>query len=507
MSAFNDRVLGLHFNGSNGSVTFTDNCPNPKTVNRFGGIALSTAQSKFGVGSVFFNGSSQYLTISDHADFDLPGAFTLEFWVRFTSTTGAQSYIFSFLNGSNPSYIIHRDDANKLRLSINFTPVITGSTNIANNAWNHIALVKNGSGLCTLYLNGVSQGSSTQAAGLTPTGIVIGSNPGSLGANLWDGYLDEMMLTKGVAKWSANFTPPASEYSDSTTVDGEITGVGVIQNVTGTASLVVPDYFSGTGVIQSLTGSAEVFVASAVYGDGTIQPVIGSGDINVSPGIVGSGFVQNILGDAYLAVPNFFNGSGVIQSVTGDSTIRHYLIVDKKQIVGRRYRAKITDTTDYYFPISSISLTLRPSASGSVTLVCPDGITYAASIIEKSRANDATITLYEDEIYFDGSVETTDKTITNISLSYSRGSRSFSVTLSGSIGIARHSTPHSYKLEGIQFETLQGNGNRRIRCDLNKDIMPGDYVTSFDGSELVVGSVQYIIASNTKAMEIAEAGA
>lgn len=507
MSAFNDRILGLHFNGSNGSTTFTDNSPTPKTVNGVGGIALSTTESKFGGSSLRLSGSGQYLTVSDDAEFDLPGAFTLECWVRFSSdTSGANSYIFSFLNGANVGYIINRDASNNLRFSINFSGGIVGSTAITSGAWHHIALVKNASGVCTLYLDGVSQGTSTQAAGLTPSGIVVGSNPGTLGANLWAGYIDELMITKGIAKWSANFTPPTTQYSDSSTVDGEISGVGIIQPPIGSAFLLRSDYAAASGFIQDITGDAALFVSPTATAAGLVQDIIGDSACLVSPAISGNGVIQSIISDAALAMPNYFGGDGIISQLIGSTTIRHYIIVDKPQIVSRRYRAKIADTTDFFFPISSISMTLRRSARGSVSLVCPDGINHAADILARYRTQGSTVTLYEDEIFIDGSIETTEKTIENLGVSYGRGARNFSLTITGDIPVLRHSTPKAFKLQGIQYESLQANGFLRVRCDVNKDILPDDYVTTFDGKEIVVGTVQYVVTSNSKNMEVVEAG-
>jgi hypothetical protein len=56
----------------------------------------------------------------------------------------------------------------------------------------------------------------------------------------------------------------------------------------------------------------------------------------------------------------------------------------------------------------------------------------------------------------------------------------------------------------VQYETLQGNGGIRIRCDLNKDLRPKDKLLISSGREIDVGIVQYIISANTRAMEVAE---
>jgi hypothetical protein len=181
-----------------------------------------------------------------------------------------------------------------------------------------------------------------------------------------------------------------------------------------------------------------------------------------------------------------------------------FLVVNKKTIFGRRYRAKITGNFTYDFPISSISASFRQTGAGTMTIVCPDGINYGTTIIDQSRVNNHTITIYADEIYSDGTIETSTFIMTSNSLSYAQGARSFSITINGSVSLDIPTTPRQYVAEGIQYETLQGNGGIRIRCDLNKDIRPKDKILITGNRQIDVGIVQYIISSNTRAMEIAE---
>jgi hypothetical protein len=181
-----------------------------------------------------------------------------------------------------------------------------------------------------------------------------------------------------------------------------------------------------------------------------------------------------------------------------------YVVVTKRLIVSRRYRAKITGNFTYDFPISSISASFRQTGSGTMTIVCPDGINYGTTIIDQSRVNNHTITIYADEIYSDGTIETSTFVMTSNSLSYAHGARNFSITINGSVSLDIPTTPRQYVAEGIQYETLQGNGGIRIRCDLNKDIRPKDKILITGNRQIDVGIVQYIISSNTRAMEIAE---
>jgi hypothetical protein len=83
--------------------------------------------------------------------------------------------------------------------------------------WNHIAFVKNGS-VNSIYLNGVNVGSNTvDLSSLNPNSkLYIGcSYDPNLGGTVRysKGYIDELCITKGIARWTSNFSPPSSEYT------------------------------------------------------------------------------------------------------------------------------------------------------------------------------------------------------------------------------------------------------------------------------------------------------
>ena len=79
--------LLMHFNGTNGSTTMTDNSKNNATVTATNGAAISTAQSKFGGSSVLFDGTNDYVSIPDNEALE-PGTsdLTWEMWIKTTSS-------------------------------------------------------------------------------------------------------------------------------------------------------------------------------------------------------------------------------------------------------------------------------------------------------------------------------------------------------------------------------------------------------------------------------------
>ena len=214
---FGSVTLLLHGNGTNGSTTITDNSPNTKTISRFGNTQISTAQSKFGGASIAFDGSGDYLKTQLSSDFNMfQQNFTAEFWVYFNAVTGTPH----ILNmGGSSEYdaggraTVWVNSSLFLLLSTNGGG-ITGATTLAVNTWYHVALTK-ASGTWQLWLNGVSQG--TTASTVFPTSslqeIGIGSQHYQTN-NFFNGYIDDLRITKGVARYTANFTPPAAPFPD-----------------------------------------------------------------------------------------------------------------------------------------------------------------------------------------------------------------------------------------------------------------------------------------------------
>ena len=211
---YNSCSLLLHFNGSNGSTTFTDNSPSPKTATPTGNAQISTAQSKFGGASLLLDGSGDYLTLASNVAFGTgTGNFTIEFWMYPVSV--ASGYAFDNRTGGALQSVLGYFSAAG---SFTFTGgiITTGitKTGITANSWYHVACVRNGSTVY-LFFDGVSAG--TDSIG----GSANSSNPLTIGSKYdgttgFNGYIDDFRFTKGVARYTGNFTPPSSQFPDGT---------------------------------------------------------------------------------------------------------------------------------------------------------------------------------------------------------------------------------------------------------------------------------------------------
>lgn len=211
--------LMLHMNGTNGSTTFTDSELTPKSVTAAGNAQISTAQSKFGGASGLFDGTGDYLELADNADWAFGTEdLTIDFWVRFisvpTSTITAVFYS-QYNNGSNMIELYYKDSALYLQNYSGGTPIVDFNRAWTPTAgtWYHIAVVRTGNTF-KMFINGTQIGtdysSSNSFTDFTNL-LRIGARNSTTGG--LNGYIDEYRISKGVARWTTNFTPPTSQYT------------------------------------------------------------------------------------------------------------------------------------------------------------------------------------------------------------------------------------------------------------------------------------------------------
>jgi len=201
--------LLLHFNGTDGSTTFTDSETTPKTVTAVGDAQIDTAQQVFGTGSGLFQGTG-YLSLADHADWDFDGDFTIEMRVRFSSISENQNIIGNgYLSGFLLQYLTSSD---KLQFNIGASSVVlTSAISAAINTWYAIAVVRIGSTV-TVYLNGVNIGSGTDSTSITSAkALYIGEDIDNFDDKFY-GWMDELRISKGIGRYTGNYTPSVLEY-------------------------------------------------------------------------------------------------------------------------------------------------------------------------------------------------------------------------------------------------------------------------------------------------------
>jgi hypothetical protein len=236
-----NTVLLLHMDNDVGSTAFDDDGNTGHSVTTNGNVIqveghgvtavadtkTENTQKKFGVTSGYFDGTGDYLTVPDSGDWDFgSGDFTIDFWAYIPSLPGTfycfishgtnATNVFSFLVYSDGKYYVQLKVADSNVMLMNMVGTMVAET------WTHLALVKEGS-TYTLYDDGVSINDETYATAWPDfTGLM------TIGYRLVDtsypmaGYIDELRISKGIARWTANFQVPEAPHTS-------VFGQGTIQ--------------------------------------------------------------------------------------------------------------------------------------------------------------------------------------------------------------------------------------------------------------------------------------
>ena len=171
-----------------------------------GNSQVDTTTKKYGTGSLSFDGTGDYLKAAFGNNFDFgTGPFTVEFWLYLNATTNQ-----CFLDLRTGSPFLFDYSSNALRYYANST-VITGSA-LSTGQWYHIALTRDSSSNNRMFVDGTQTGSTvSNSTNLTGTTIAyIGAN--YVGGDALNGFIDDLRITKGVARYTTAFTPPDKAF-------------------------------------------------------------------------------------------------------------------------------------------------------------------------------------------------------------------------------------------------------------------------------------------------------
>lgn len=206
----------LHMDGANASTTFTDE--SGKTWTASGNAKISTAQSKFGGAAGLFDGNADVITTPDSTDFDFgAGNFTIDFWAYFIS--GGQYELVTkragWTNFAPFDVALDNTGVNALSSANGSSWGVllqwTHGGLVTTGNWHHFAFVRNGN-VWSLYFNGVSKASATVSQTVMTNTTTVSCGATSSGDRSLNGYLDEVRISKGIARWTSDFTPPTQPY-------------------------------------------------------------------------------------------------------------------------------------------------------------------------------------------------------------------------------------------------------------------------------------------------------
>lgn len=202
----------LLLNCTNGAVV--DNAAK-NSIETAGNAQVSTTQAKFGTGSLYFDGTGDWLVIRDQPYLRFgTGNFTIEFWVYLASGDTGSNRGLVAKGGASTGWLVSLNTTQKVVFTYT-TSTITSTGSITTNAWNHIAIVREGTGTnqTKIYIGGSNDGTGTVSTDFTQTeSMYVGADRSA--ASPMKGYIDDVRITTGVARYTANFTPPTRAFPD-----------------------------------------------------------------------------------------------------------------------------------------------------------------------------------------------------------------------------------------------------------------------------------------------------
>jgi hypothetical protein len=293
---FPQTSLLLPFDGSDAATSTSDLSNRNGTVSFAGTAQLSTGQSKFGGSSLLLDGNSDYVSISDsywNTAFD-SGDFTVECWVRFDSGVldGSTAVEFMATRGNsggsstngwglrkyNDNFIAWYMRMGSSWVYLNYSQGT--KTTVSADTWYHVAVTRSGN-TWKLFLNGTAEDTITNSGSITSANgdrFVIGALAGgNFSADLYmDGYIEDVRVTIGHARYTSNFTAPTTAHLTSagdvnkhivvnSDADGVAIGTGGISQARIAKAWV---HFDGTEAAGDMIGSSYNVSSMTDHGTG-----------------------------------------------------------------------------------------------------------------------------------------------------------------------------------------------------------------------------------------------
>jgi YD repeat-containing protein len=235
---FENVSLLLHGHGNNGLASIVDASLSHRAVVANGNVQLTTAQSRFGGASILFDGSGDYASLVHDPALEPNSDYTLEGWIRPSTVSGVHAIACKrpSVGFNGFQFLVNGDKLDLYVAGSGGVLHLLGSSAVTLNSYQHVAFVRSGSAF-SLFLNGHLEGSGTLNGSYVESSDALFF--GRCQPNFsWDfnGALDEIRVTKGVARYTASFTPPSQEFpSTGPTVALVGHTAGDLQSITNAA--------------------------------------------------------------------------------------------------------------------------------------------------------------------------------------------------------------------------------------------------------------------------------
>ena len=347
------NVLALSLVGNaNDASNSVNSGSTTKTATPSGALA-SSAASNFYNRSFFFDGSNDYIALTDNADFAFgTGDSTVELWV-YPNTLVSNDVLYDgrqSTGGTTTGFSIVVNGSGNVQTYTAGGYRCSSTAQLKIGKWSHIAVVRS-SGTDTLFMDGIAQADTDTTNGnYTDQKCRIGSDVN--GSEAWGGHISDFRLYKGVAKYTSNFVVPATSPDILPDTPSGVSGGSKLAKVTDGAV-----YFDGSGDSLSIADNADFDFGS---GDFTVElftyndPAQSSNPVLI--GATGGWYLQFKTGGT---IVEFYTGSTSIQATgLGLEGGWHHIAVTKASNVVKIFIDGILKSTTSNSDTTNLASTL-----------------------------------------------------------------------------------------------------------------------------------------------------
>ena len=176
-----------------------------------GNAQVSTTQAKWGASSMSFDGTGDWLLFPNNVNITLNQAvFTIEGWIYLNAVGSARGIVGK--GTGTTGWLLSTNSSNQVVFT-DTTTAITSTGTLSVSTWYHIAVVRSttGTNQTKIYINGTNDGTGTSATNFSQTNsMYVGAD--RTGGSAFNGYMEDLRITKGVARYTANFTAPTAAF-------------------------------------------------------------------------------------------------------------------------------------------------------------------------------------------------------------------------------------------------------------------------------------------------------
>ena len=282
------KVTALfNFDGSDGDTTTSglDASNKNLTLSYSSGDQLSNTQKKFGATSLYV---ADNVTVSSSDGFNMgTGDFTIEGWYYLTQFNNHFLYDqwdSSSTGAGNIQIYVKSNEGGAIRVYYDGSSRFTTTGGFSLNTWTHLAVVRS-SNTIKVYFNGTADGTTQSYSGqFGKTGDLYIGDQHAGGGGAPQMYVDDLRVTKGLARYTSNFTAPTTAHLSSAgdslkqiivneDADGVIVGTGGISttriakawvNFNGTGTVAIRSSYNVSSITDDATGKYDVNFSTAM---------------------------------------------------------------------------------------------------------------------------------------------------------------------------------------------------------------------------------------------------